>query len=125
MIVLKSLKIAIGMLTGLLCRSHSDPFRRPVALDPPTGGRPGVVAAMTYRPGGIATNACGPGEVLFRNCRENGVVHRLTEPRSPTAAGKIERFHLTLRCELLDGCEPFTEVASRQYAPAMDPYLPM
>jgi transposase InsO family protein len=41
-----------------------------------------------------------PVEVLFdRVCRENGVTHRLTEPRSPTTTGKVERFHRTLRNE--------------------------
>ena len=45
-----------------------------------------------------------PGEVLFdRICRENGIIHRLTAPRSPTTTGKVERFHKTLRIELLDG----------------------
>jgi transposase InsO family protein len=39
-----------------------------------------------------------PVEVLFdRICRENGVEHILTAPRSPTTTGKIERFHRTLR----------------------------
>ena len=39
-------------------------------------------------------------EVLFdRICRENGVDHILTAPRSPTTTGKIERFHKTLRME--------------------------
>jgi transposase InsO family protein len=41
-----------------------------------------------------------PVEVLFdRICRENGVEHLLTAPRSPTTTGKIERFHRTLRTE--------------------------
>ena len=41
-----------------------------------------------------------PVEVLFdRVCRENGITHRLTQPRSPTTTGKIERFHRTLRAE--------------------------
>jgi len=41
-----------------------------------------------------------PVEVLFdRICRENGVEHLLTRPRSPTTTGKIERFHRTLRAE--------------------------
>jgi transposase InsO family protein len=41
-----------------------------------------------------------PVEVLFdRICRENGVEHLLTAPRSPTTTGKIERFHRTLRAE--------------------------
>ena len=41
-----------------------------------------------------------PAEVLFdRICRENGIEHLLTQPRSPTTTGKIERFHRTLRAE--------------------------
>jgi len=41
-----------------------------------------------------------PVEVLFdRICRENGITHRLTQPRSPTTTGKIERFHRSLRVE--------------------------
>ena len=41
-----------------------------------------------------------PAEVLFdRICRENGITHRLTRPRSPTTTGKIERFHRSLRTE--------------------------
>jgi transposase InsO family protein len=41
-----------------------------------------------------------PVEVLFdRVCRENGVEHLLTQPRSPTTTGKIERFHRALRTE--------------------------
>jgi len=43
-----------------------------------------------------------PAEVLFdRICRENGISHRLTAPRSPTTTGKIERFHQSLRKEFL------------------------
>jgi transposase InsO family protein len=43
-------------------------------------------------------------EVLFdRICRENGIDHLLTAPRSPTTTGKIERFHRTLRSEFLTG----------------------
>ena len=39
-------------------------------------------------------------EVLFdRICRENGIGHLLTQPRSPTTTGKIERFHRALRTE--------------------------
>ena len=46
----------------------------------------------------------GVGEVLFdRICRENGIRHLLTAPRSPTTTGKVERFHKTLRAELLAG----------------------
>jgi hypothetical protein len=46
----------------------------------------------------------GTGEVLFdRICRENGITHLLTRPRSPTTTGKVERWHKTMRREFLDG----------------------
>ncbi|GII34952.1 IS481 family transposase [Planotetraspora mira] len=57
------------------------------------------------------------GEVLYdRICRDNGIVHRLTEPRSPTTTGKVERFHQTLRRELLDDAAPFADVTTAQAA---------
>jgi hypothetical protein len=57
------------------------------------------------------------GEVLFdKICRRNGITHRLTQPRSPTTTGKIERFHLTLRRELLDDARPFESVLEAQAA---------
>jgi transposase InsO family protein len=57
----------------------------------------------------------GVGEVLFdKICRHNGITHRLTEPASPTTTGKVERFHLTLRRELLDHLGPFTFVEEAQ-----------
>ena len=57
------------------------------------------------------------GEVLFdKICRKNGITHRLTAPASPTTTGKVERFHLTLPCELLDGHEPFGSVDAAQAA---------
>jgi transposase InsO family protein len=41
-----------------------------------------------------------PVEVLFdRICRENGITHLLTQPRSPTTTGKVERFHRVIRAE--------------------------
>jgi hypothetical protein len=44
--------------------------------------------------------ATPPVEVLFdKICRENGIDPLLTQPRSPTTTGKIERFHRTLRAE--------------------------
>jgi transposase InsO family protein len=55
------------------------------------------------------------GEVLFdRICRDNGITHRLTKPRSPTTTGKIERFHGSLRRELLDDHPPFESIAHAQ-----------
>jgi transposase InsO family protein len=57
------------------------------------------------------------GEVLFEKiCRRNGITHRLTQPRSPTTTGKIERFHQTLRRELLDDARPFTSLLQAQAA---------
>src|SRR5215211_2845966 len=44
------------------------------------------------------------------------ITHRLTQPASPTTTGKIERFHLTLRRELLDDCGPFTSLEAAQAA---------
>ena len=55
----------------------------------------------------VFTGRFGPGagaEVLFdRICRENGIRHILTAPRSPTTTGKVERWHKTLRREFLAG----------------------
>jgi len=57
------------------------------------------------------------GEVLFdKICRLNGISHRLTAPASPTTTGKVERFHLTLRRELLDGHELFESLVDAQRA---------
>jgi transposase InsO family protein len=57
------------------------------------------------------------GEVLFdRICRDNGIKHRLTQPRTPTTTGKIERFHGSLRRELLNDAVPFTDLAAAQAA---------
>jgi transposase InsO family protein len=56
--------------------------------------------------GKVFTGRLGPhpAEVMFdRICREHGITHRLTGIRCPTTTGKIERFHKTLRAELLTG----------------------
>jgi transposase InsO family protein len=58
-----------------------------------------------------------PVEVLFdRICRENGIEHLLTAPRSPTTTGKIERFHRTMRDEFLSEQRPFRTLAQAQQA---------
>jgi len=62
----------------------------------------GVPAQVLTDNGKVFTGrfAQPPVEVLFdRICRENGIDHILTAPRSPTTTGKIERFHRTLRDE--------------------------
>jgi hypothetical protein len=57
-----------------------------------------------------------PVEVLFdRICRDNGIEHILTAPRSPTTTGKIERFHKTLRREF-DTRRVFSSVKTAQQA---------
>jgi hypothetical protein len=68
--------------------------------------------------GKVFTGRFGPGtaEVLFdRICRENGIKHLLTAPRSPTTTGKVERWHKTLRREFLDG-EVFADLDTAQTA---------
>jgi hypothetical protein len=57
-----------------------------------------------------------PVEVLFdRICRENGIEHLLTAPRSPTTTGKIERFHRTMRAEF-DTRRVFSSLRTAQQA---------
>ena len=66
--------------------------------------------------GKVFTGRFGPGtgEVLFdRICRENGIKHLLTKPRSPTTTGKVERWHKTLRAEFLTG-KVFNDIADAQ-----------
>ncbi|MHA6793805.1 IS481 family transposase [Pseudonocardia bannensis] len=59
----------------------------------------------------------GGGEVLFdRICRDNAITHRLTQPASPTTTGKVERFHQTLRRELLNDHPPFASLLAAQAA---------
>ncbi|MEO8695495.1 MAG: IS481 family transposase [Acidimicrobiales bacterium] len=66
----------------------------------------GVPEQVLTDNGKVFTGRFGPGagEVLFdRICRENGIKHILTTPRSPTTTGKVERWHKTLRREFLNG----------------------
>jgi transposase InsO family protein len=67
--------------------------------------RHGVPEEILTDNGKVFTNRYGhtDSETLFdRLCRENGITHLLTAPRSPTT-GKIERFHRTLREDFLTG----------------------
>ena len=78
----------------------------------------GVPAQVLTDNGKVFTGrfAQPPVEVLFdRICRENGVDHLLTEPRSPTTTGKIERFHRTLRVEF-DTRQVFRNLKTAQEA---------
>src|SRR5579885_2957717 len=80
--------------------------------------RHGVPEEVLTDNGKVFTNRFGstPTEVLFdKICRENGIAHRLTAPRSPTTTGKIERFHRTLRTEFLSGrLFPTLEIAQKE-----------
>ncbi len=78
--------------------------------------RHGVPEQILTDNGKVFTNRFGrgTGEVLFdRICRDNGIRHILTAPRSPTTTGKIERWHKTLRREFLDG-KVFADLADAQ-----------
>lgn len=78
----------------------------------------GVPAQVLTDNGKVFTGrfAQPPVEVLFdRICRENGVDHILTAPRSPTTTGKIERFHKTLRREF-DTSQVFKTLKTAQEA---------
>ena len=58
-----------------------------------------------------------PVEVLFDQiCRESGIEHLLTQPRSPTTTGKIERFHRSMRAELLSNRAAFANLQAAQRA---------
>jgi hypothetical protein len=76
----------------------------------------GVPEAILTDNGKVFTGRFGrpPVEVLFdRICRENGVQHLLTQPRSPTTTGKIERFHRAIRTEFRTD-RVFASLASAQ-----------
>ncbi|MEZ5255570.1 MAG: IS481 family transposase [Ilumatobacteraceae bacterium] len=76
----------------------------------------GVPREILTDNGKVFTGRFGPGtgEVLFdRICRENGIKHILTAPRSPTTTGKVERWHKTLRREFLNG-KVFNDIADAQ-----------
>ena len=78
----------------------------------------GVPAEVLSDNGKQFTDRFGKGgEVLFdRICRDNGITHRLTQPRHPTTTGKVERFHGSLRRELLNDNVPFTDLDAAQAA---------
>jgi transposase InsO family protein len=76
----------------------------------------GVPQQVLTDNGKVFTGRFGPGtgEVLFdRICRENGIKHILTAPRSPTTTGKVERWHKTMRREFLNG-KVFESIADAQ-----------
>jgi transposase InsO family protein len=91
--------VAAGLVERANASAVCRVFR--VALD-----RHGIPEELLTDNGKVFTGRLGPhpGEVLFdRICREQGITHLLTGIRAPTTTGKIERFHKTLRTELLTG----------------------
>jgi transposase InsO family protein len=88
---------------GMLCRATARPV---CGLFLQALERYGIPEEVLTDNGKVFTGRFGhnPSEVLFdKLCRENGIKHLLTAPRSPTTTGKIERFHKTLRIEFLSG----------------------
>jgi hypothetical protein len=103
--------VAAGLVTRATARAVCDVFGR--ALE--THGVPDEVLTDN---GKVFTGRIGShqAEVLFdRMCRENGISHKLTAPRSPTTTGKVERFHQSVRKEFLaDRSFPSLEVAQKE-----------
>lgn len=101
--------VAAGVMTRAVSRAVCGHFA--AALE-----RYGVPDEVLTDNGRVFTGrfSAKPIEVLFdRICRENGIQHLLTAPRSPTTTGKIERFHRTLRVEFLAG-RTFDDLAAAQ-----------
>ena len=99
----------------VVARATARPTCDALALAMSTHGVPDQVLTDN---GKVFTGRFGPGtgEVLFdRICRENGIRHLLTAPRSPTTTGKVERFHKTLRREFLSG-KVFASIEEAQAA---------
>jgi transposase InsO family protein len=89
--------VAAGLVERATARAVCEIFKTAML-------RHGVPDEVLTDNGKVFTGRFGThkAEVLFdRMCRENGISHRLTAPRSPTTTGKIERFHQSLRKEFL------------------------
>jgi transposase InsO family protein len=84
--------------------------------------RHGVPTQILTDNGKVFTGRFGPGtgEVLFdRICRENGIKHLLTAPRSPTTTGKVERFRAAWCTSTTEACSspPTPDGTSRPTRP--------
>ena len=103
--------IAAGLVERAISRAVCDVFKAAML-------RYGVPDEVLTDNGKVFTGRFGTNqaEVMFdRMCRENGISHRLTAPRSPTTTGKIERFHQSVRKEFLaDRTFPSHEVAQKE-----------
>jgi hypothetical protein len=100
------------MYATALTRAVCDGLRDALATD----GAPGQILTDN---GKVFTGRFHhpPVEVLFDAiCRQHGIEHLLTQPRSPTTTGKIERFHRSLRAEFLSNRAPFTTLKTAQQA---------
>ena len=89
--------VMAGLMVRATSRAVCDHFAQAMKIH-------GVPQEILTDNGKVFTGRFGPkqSEVLFdRICRENGIDHLLTAPRSPTTTGKIERFHRSLRTEFL------------------------
>ena len=86
------------------------PGRRLAGLRRPGGNLDGQWQAIycPFRP--------GRGSAVRQDLPKNGITHRLTAPATPTTTGKIERFHQTLRRELLNDHAHFSSVQAAQDA---------
>ena len=103
--------VAAGLIERANARSVCRIFTQALA-------RYGSPEAVLTDNGKVFTGRLGPhpSEVLFdRICREHGITHLCTGVRCPTTTGKIERFHKTLRAELLTG-RRFDSLALAQQA---------
>lgn len=100
--------VAAGLVTRQTARAVCEVFRQAMI-------RYGVPDEILTDNGKQFTGRFGThkAEVMFdRMCRENGISHKLTAPRSPTTTGKIERFHQSVRKEfLLDRTFPTLKAA--------------
>jgi transposase InsO family protein len=89
--------VAAGLVTRATSKAVCEVFREAML-------RYGIPDEVLTDNGKAFTGRFGThkAEVLFdRMCRENGISHRLTAPRSPTTTGKIERFHQSVRKEFV------------------------
>jgi transposase InsO family protein len=103
--------VAAGLLQRATARAVCEVFKKAMLSY-------GVPDEVLTDNGKVFTGRFGThkAEVLFdRTCRENGISHRLTAPRSPTTTGKIERFHQSVRKEFLAD-KTFASLASAQQA---------
>jgi len=111
--------VAAGLVTRATSRAVCGVFKTAML----THGVPDEVLTDN---GKVFTGRFGThkAEVLFdRMCRENGISHKLTAPRSPTTTGKIERFHQSLRREfLVDRTFGSIETAQRELDEWVDNY---